>query len=99
EKLNTILDESEFSDKKRLIITVIGNSGRQAKALIDIPEHPFLIFNYQDWLTLCHGGEDYHPLTLWYFYLARERFLQQYDTPGVSLLDLFVLYHNHKESF
>ncbi len=99
EKVNGLLDSSAFAGHMRMFIAVMGNSGREGKAVIDVPEHPFLMFSLHDWMVLCHGGENYDALTLWYFYQARERFLLQYDMAEVSLLDLFALYLEHQESF
>jgi hypothetical protein len=82
-----------------LFVAVIGNTGREAAVKLDIPDHPFLMFAYQDWITLCRGTDDYHSLTLWYFVEAKERFLKDYDTPGMSLLEMFALYMDHGESF
>jgi len=99
EKVNKLLDSSAFASQTRLFITVIGNSGREGKVAINVPEQPFMVFSLHDWMVLCYGGKDYHTLTLWYFYQAKERFLLKYDMVEVSLLDLFVLYLEHQESF
>lgn len=99
ERVNGLLDSSPFALHKRMFIAVMGNSGREGKAVIDVPEQPFLMFSLHDWMVLCHGGDDYHALTLWYFYQARDKFLLRYDMMEVSLLDLFALYLEHQESF
>lgn len=97
--VNGLLDSSALASHIRMFIAVIGNSGREGNAIIDVPEMPFLMFSLYDWMVLCHGGEDYHALTLWYFYQARKQFLLQYDMAGVSLVDLFALFLEHQESF
>jgi hypothetical protein len=97
--INERLDHSAYHSFPRLFIAVIGNTGREDAVQMDLPDHPFLIFAYQDWVTLCRGRDDYHRLYLWYFYHAKERFMADYDTDGMSLLEMFALYMEHKESF
>lgn len=97
--VNSLLDNSDYKSFKRLFVAVVGNTGREALIKLDIPEHPFLLFAYQDWLTICRGRDDYHRLTLWYFVHARERFLEEHDTVSMSTVDLFALYMEHGESF
>lgn len=97
--INLALDESDFKSFKRLFVAVVGNTGREAMIKLDQPEHPFLMFAYQDWLTICRGRDDYHSLTLWCFHHAKERFLTDFDTPAMSVVDLFALYLEHSESF
>ena len=98
-EINELLDTSEHASKQRMFIAVFGNAGRQVELRFDQPSYPFLLFPHHEWLWLCRADNSYHPLVLWYFIKSKDRFLENYETSGLSTFDLFALYMSHEESF